>query len=190
MNDIYKPVFRTRIFAENVISKIKNMIDCYGEMSVADYYDIIEDLATPIRGTYYDCNIPRQIYTDSLYGWRDYKDIKIINTNDGGYKISLPDYVCLEDHIKENVSCKSSYDEVSHPEHYQSEMGLETIDVIKAFTFDLKGIEACDTGNALKYLCRWSKKNGIQDLKKAKWYIEHLINHLEVLEKENENYEK
>ena len=36
---------------------------------------------------------------------------------------------------------------VSHPSHYQSETGLEVIDVIEAFTFDLKGIEATDTGN-------------------------------------------
>ena len=41
---------------------------------------------------------------------------------------------------------------VSHPNHYQSETGLEVIDVIEAFTFDLKGIEATDTGNILKYL--------------------------------------
>lgn len=74
---------------------------------------------------------------------------------------------------------------VSHPDHYQSETGLEVIDVIEAFTFDLKGIEAVDTGNALKYLCRWKKKNGIQDLEKAKWYLEHLIEHVSKLEEEN-----
>lgn len=74
---------------------------------------------------------------------------------------------------------------VSHPDHYQSETGLEVIDVIEAFTFDLKGIEAVDTGNALKYLCRWKKKNGLQDLEKAKWYLEHLIEHVSKLEEEN-----
>lgn len=77
---------------------------------------------------------------------------------------------------------------VNHPAHYQSETGLEVIDVIHAFTFDLKGIEAFDTGNALKYLCRWAQKNGVQDLKKAKWYIEHLIAHIEKLEEENDPY--
>ena len=75
---------------------------------------------------------------------------------------------------------------VDHPSHYQSETGLEAIDVIEAFTFDLKGIEAFDTGNVLKYLCRWNQKNGLQDLKKAQWYLEHLINHVEKLKKENE----
>ena len=45
---------------------------------------------------------------------------------------------------------------VSHPAHYQSETGLEVIDVIEAFTFDLKGIEATDTGNIIKYEKRHS----------------------------------
>lgn len=64
---------------------------------------------------------------------------------------------------------------VSHPSHYQSKSGLEVIDVIKAFTEDLKGIEAVDTANAIKYICRWKNKNGIQDLEKAIWYIQDLI---------------
>ena len=74
---------------------------------------------------------------------------------------------------------------VSHPAHYQSETGLEVIDVIEAFTFDLKGIEATDTGNVLKYMCRWKNKNGIQDLEKARWYLDHLIDHVKLLEEEN-----
>ena len=76
---------------------------------------------------------------------------------------------------------------VSHPPHYQSPNGLEVIDVIEAFTSELNGIEATDTGNILKYACRWKNKNGIQDLKKIMWYAQHLINHLE--ENNNEKYE-
>ena len=67
---------------------------------------------------------------------------------------------------------------VSHPSHYQSKSGLEVIDVIEAFTEGLEGIEAVDTGNAIKYICRWKDKNGVQDLEKAMWYIQHLIDHL------------
>lgn len=74
---------------------------------------------------------------------------------------------------------------VSHPDHYMSETGLEVIDVIEAFTFDLKGIEATDTGNILKYICRLKRKNGLQDLEKAKWYLTHLIDHVRKLEEEN-----
>lgn len=69
-------------------------------------------------------------------------------------------------------------DMVSHPPHYQSSTGLEVIDVIEAFTGDLRGIEATDTGNVIKYICRWKHKNGLEDLEKAKWYLEHLINHI------------
>lgn len=66
---------------------------------------------------------------------------------------------------------------VSHPDHYQSNSGLEVIDVIEAFTANLKGIEATDTGNIIKYACRWKKKNGIQDLRKILWYTNHLKEH-------------
>lgn len=76
---------------------------------------------------------------------------------------------------------------VSHPAHYQSNTGLEVIDVIEAFTFDLKGIQAVCTANVIKYICRWKSKNGLQDLKKAKWYLTHLIEHIEKLEGENKN---
>ena len=74
---------------------------------------------------------------------------------------------------------------VNHPPHYMSETGMEVIDVIEAFTFDLKGIEATDTGNIIKYACRWKNKNGIQDLKKLVWYANHLIKHLEKMEQED-----
>ena len=74
---------------------------------------------------------------------------------------------------------------VSHPDHYKSESELEVIDVIEAFTSGLEGEEATDTGNVIKYICRWKKKNGIQDLKKIMWYTQHLIDYLEKKEKEN-----
>lgn len=69
-------------------------------------------------------------------------------------------------------------DMVNHPEHYQSGK-IETIDVIEEFTKDLKGIEASDTGNIIKYACRWKRKNGVEDLRKLVWYANHLINHIE-----------
>ncbi len=66
-------------------------------------------------------------------------------------------------------------DLVNHPPHYQSESGIEVIDVIEAFTKELDGIEAVCTGNIIKYICRWHKKNGLEDLEKARWYLEKLI---------------
>lgn len=65
-------------------------------------------------------------------------------------------------------------DMINKPPHYISKSGLETIDVIEAFTENLTGIEAFCAGNVLKYVCRWSQKNGLEDLEKASWYLEKL----------------
>lgn len=68
---------------------------------------------------------------------------------------------------------------VSHPAHYQSDKGIEVFDVIDAFTVGINGIEAVCAGNVIKYICRWKHKNGLQDLKKASWYLNRLIEHVE-----------
>lgn len=81
--------------------------------------------------------------------------------------------------IKDQLKEFSDVDMVNYPPHYKSKSGLETIDVIEAFTDGLTGIEAVDTANVLKYTCRWKHKNGVEDLKKALWYLNHLINYLE-----------
>lgn len=67
---------------------------------------------------------------------------------------------------------------VNHPEHYNPG-ALETINVIEEYTKDLTGIEAFDTANIIKYVCRWKRKNGVEDLRKLVWYANHLINHIE-----------
>lgn len=69
-------------------------------------------------------------------------------------------------------------DNVNHPSHYQSG-GLETIDVIKAFTKDCNAYEGFLVGNILKYICRFKKKNRTEDLKKARWYLDELIKECE-----------
>jgi hypothetical protein len=83
----------------------------------------------------------------------------------------------MESETMEKLKCVDVM--VEHPNHYQSEKGIEVIDVMEAFTSDLTGIEAVDTANVLKYICRWKKKNGLQDLNKAMWYLKHLINYVE-----------
>ena len=68
-------------------------------------------------------------------------------------------------------------DVVNKPKHYQGK--VECIDAIESAVEGLEGIEAVCTANAIKYLYRWKKKNGIEDVKKAKWYIERLLNGLD-----------
>ena len=67
----------------------------------------------------------------------------------------------------------SDKDMVNHPPHY-TQGGIECIDAIKAATEGLDGFEGNCTGNAIKYLWRWKHKNGVEDLKKAHWYIKKL----------------
>ena len=74
---------------------------------------------------------------------------------------------------------ENSESRIAHPAHYRTSNGLETIDVMEAFTEDMAGYEAVCTSNVLKYICRWKKKNGLEDLKKAEWYLKRLIEHIE-----------
>jgi len=62
--------------------------------------------------------------------------------------------------------------EVDHPIHY-NQSGIECIDAISAATGD--GMEYYLQGNIIKYLWRYRYKNGVQDLKKAEWYLKKLI---------------
>lgn len=74
---------------------------------------------------------------------------------------------------------KNGLDMVNHPKHYKAKNGMEVIDVIEAFTANLEGYEATHTGNVIKYICRWKEKNGLEDLKKAQWYLNRLIKNIE-----------
>ena len=78
-------------------------------------------------------------------------------------------------------SCRArnGFDMVNHPSHYKAKNGMEVIDVIEAFTANLEGYEATHTGNIIKYICRWKEKNGLEDLKKAQWYLNRLIENIE-----------
>jgi hypothetical protein len=59
-----------------------------------------------------------------------------------------------------------------NPNHYK-QGGIECIEAIKAATGD--GFISYVWGNVLKYLWRWPKKGGVDDLKKARWYLDRLI---------------
>lgn len=78
-----------------------------------------------------------------------------------------------------NCRERNGLDMVNHPKHYKAKNGMEVIDVIEAFTENLKGYEATHTGNVIKYICRWKEKNGLEDLRKAQWYLNRLIENIE-----------
>ena len=65
-------------------------------------------------------------------------------------------------------------DVINKPTHYQGRYGMESIEILRNFMTDeqLKGFYL---GNSLKYLIRHQKKNGLEDLKKARKNLDWLI---------------
>ena len=63
-----------------------------------------------------------------------------------------------------------------NPLHYR-QGGVECIDALDAATVNKKGLDAICTANIIKYLWRCEEKGGLEDLKKAQWYLSKMINH-------------
>jgi hypothetical protein len=63
-------------------------------------------------------------------------------------------------------------DNVNHPPHY-NQGGIECIEAIKAALGD--GFPDYLRGNVIKYLWRYKEKGGVEDLRKAAWYLDRLI---------------
>jgi hypothetical protein len=71
---------------------------------------------------------------------------------------------------------------VNHPDHYQNIAGVEAIDILNDVVKDLPGKQAAMLWNSMKYLLRFQKKNGVEDLKKARNYLQYLINDIEAVQ--------
>jgi hypothetical protein len=67
-------------------------------------------------------------------------------------------------------------DNVNHPSHY-TQGSIECIDAIEESTKGLLGIAAVCVANIIKYIWRYKFKNGTEDLKKARWYLDKLIDY-------------
>lgn len=67
-------VLPTRMEAEKVLQSMDDLIEAYGLVSVADYYDLVDVVSQ---------------YTDNHYGWTDIRNARIVRVNDG-YLIKLP----------------------------------------------------------------------------------------------------
>lgn len=65
---------------------------------------------------------------------------------------------------------KTLDDKVNHPSHY-TYGDMEIIDFIEQVTKDYKPELAFAIGNAIKYISRANRKNGKEDLDKARWYL-------------------
>ena len=122
-------------------------------------YDEQTDVFTDNNGCVFD-EMDEQM-VEKIYGW--YKEL---------------DQAACENAKAECCNKEPDADMVNHPVHY-TQGGIECIDALKAATVSKTGIEAVCTANAIKYLWRYEEKNGIEDVKKARWYIDKLIRELE-----------
>lgn len=68
-----------------------------------------------------------------------------------------------------------TYDNVKHPKHYLLSDGTEVKDHINSIVGDMLGRSAWKAANVIKYVARADKKNGLEDLKKAREYVDMLI---------------
>lgn len=60
-------------------------------------------------------------------------------------------------------------DNINHPSYYGGHDPHECINVIEAWGVGFH------LGNTLKYICRWEDKGGVEDLEKARWYLDRFI---------------
>lgn len=78
-------------------------------------------------------------------------------------------------------------DPVNHPSHYETN-GIECFDAIVAS----QGVEAAKefcVCNAAKYIWRHRRKNGVEDIEKAVWYLKKYLELVDKEDKEVKSYE-
>ena len=112
------------------------------------------------------------------------KVVDIHQNENGSFSVGSVVNMCEHDEI---VYTSSQYveaiekevpDAVNHPSHYTGS-GIECIEAIKA-SMTPDALAGYLKGNVQKYLWRYEKKvNHVEDLKKARWYLDYLINELE-----------
>lgn len=78
----------------------------------------------------------------------------------------------IAEHYKNQINDEPKNDPVNHPSHY-TQGGIECIDALQAACEDK--FEGYLQGNIIKYVWRYRHKNGVEDLKKARWYLDRLI---------------
>lgn len=83
----------------------------------------------------------------------------------------------IKEKILESLPIEQT-DNITNPSYY-TKGKIECIDALESATKGLEGMEAVLTAKVIKYLWRWKWKNGVEDLKKARWYLDKLIGGLD-----------
>lgn len=113
---------------------------------------------------------------------KDYEDdLSNIGHN---YEYDFNNLKLLIDYVNQNIvkidkeENKKICDDVNRPNHYQlniKDNNIQVIDIIDEIVKDYTPQEAFKIANVIKYVLRAGKKNGKEDLRKARKYIEMLL---------------
>ncbi|AZV43579.1 gp62 protein [Peribacillus asahii] len=105
------------------------------------------------------------------------EQVEIQYDNENFKVVKLSDVILENDAelewVKVTDKVENKEDVVNNPSHYKSG-GIETLDYIKAKTKP-EAFQGFLVGNVIKYISRYEHKNGLEDLKKAKFYLDKLI---------------
>jgi len=119
---------------------------------------------------------------NARHGWRGYANIDDLKSPKGeilgDWRDTLekrPEQAKFEPFVSvEDAATARQHDPVNSPSHYASG-GIECIDAIKA-SMSHEAFLGYLKGNVQKYMWRYEKKvNPSEDLKKARWYLDKLI---------------
>lgn len=139
-------------------------------------FSLVSDIYRDADDTYY-VNAGTPVKEAAVGGKVEYAFVG----KDGNKTVIHPDYITIKPTYVNFEAMKSLFDPVDKPEHYNTNLpeGVEAIDIIAAQVENLSGLRAVCHANLLKYALRWQKKNGVEDLKKARTYIDRLIEEIE-----------
>lgn len=147
-------VFRSKKDAEDVLSEIIKVASKYGKVTRSDIYELSGLSSAFSDNNYY---IPEDAIREAKIEYDEYN---------GEYHLEFPETIFMD---------WSKNDPVNHPGHYTSG-NVECIDAIEAILeAHSDPVAGWLTAQCVKYLWRWQLKNGLEDLEKARFYLDRLI---------------
>lgn len=130
-----------------------------------------------VNGEKAELKFPDDVRQSMIWAYEDADMGRVrLNAKLMGYEVIDDTPTIAETDAKRSEDVKP--DPVNRPAHYTSG-SIECIDAMQA-AFGAEAVKDFCLCNAFKYLWRHRNKNGVEDLKKARWYLNRLIREMEV----------
>lgn len=134
-----------------------------------------------VNGEKAELKFPDDVRQSMIWAYEDADMGRVrLNAKLMGYEVIDDTPTIAETAAKRSEDAKP--DPVNRPAHYTSG-GIECIDAMQA-AFGAEVVKGFCLCNVFKYLWRHRNKNGVEDLKKARWYLNRLIREMEVTDDE------